>query len=132
MKAMIGATIVLTLLGGSAAFAQTDYRSPPQEIQIQDRNSADPRDENGFSQNQERHDQANRNNEIRDNPHWSRGDKLPTQYRANQYVVSDWKNNHLRQPPRGYHWVRANNQYVLAAVASGVIADIIMDTQHTR
>src|SRR5579871_3876572 len=117
MKAMIGATIALTLFGGSAAFAQTAYRSPPQEIQIQNRNSADPRDQNGFAQHQERNDQANRDNEVRDNPHWSRGDKLPVQYRANQYVVSDWRSNHLRKPPRGYHWVRANNQYVLAAVA---------------
>jgi Ni/Co efflux regulator RcnB len=132
MKAMIGATIALTLLGSSAAFAQTAYRSQPQQIEIQNRNSAEPRDQNTVGQNQERDDRANQNNEIRDNPHWARGDKLPTQYRTNQYVVSDWKNNHLRQPPRGYHWVRANNQYVLAAVASGVIADIIMDTQHTR
>ena len=132
MKAMIGAAIALTLLGSSAAFAQTAYRSQQQQIEVQNRNSAEPRDQNVFGQNQERNDQANRNNEIRDNPHWSRGDRLPTQYRANQYVVSDWKNNHLRQPPRGYHWVRANNQYVLAAMASGVIADIILDTQHRR
>jgi Ni/Co efflux regulator RcnB len=132
MKAIIGATIVLTLIGGSAAFAQTAYRSQTQQIEVQNRNSAEPRDQNSFGQNQERNDQAYRSNEIRDNPHWSRGDRLPPQYRTNQYVVSDWKTNHLRKPPRGYHWVRANNQYVLTALASGVIADIIMDTQHTR
>jgi len=91
MKAMIGATIALTLLGSSAVFAQTAYRSQPQQIEVQNRNSAEPREQNGFGQNQERNDPAYRNNEIRDNPHWSRGDKLPTQYRANQYVVSDWK-----------------------------------------
>jgi Ni/Co efflux regulator RcnB len=132
MKAMIGATIALTLLGSSAVFAQTAYRSQQQQIEVQNRNSAEPREQNSFGQYQEHNEQANRNDETRDNPHGSRGDKLPTQYRANQYVVSDWKNNHLRQPPRGYHWVRANNQYFLAAVASGVIADIIMDTQHRR
>ncbi len=71
-------------------------------------------------------------NDVRDNPHWSRGDKLPPQYSSSQNVVSDWKTNHLRQPPRGYHWVRVNNQYVLAAVASGVIADIIMNAEHAR
>lgn len=132
MKTIIGAAIVLTLLGSPAAFAQTAYRSQQQQIEVQNRNSAEPRDQNGFGQDLQRSDQANRSNEIRDNPHWSRGDKLPPQYRTNQYVVSDWKNNNLRKPPRGYHWVRANNQYVLAAVASGVISDIIMDTRHTR
>ena len=132
MKAMIGATIVLTLLGSSAALAQTAYRARQQQIEVQNRNSAEPWDRNSFGQNEERSDQANRSNEIRDNPHWSRGDRLPPQYRTNQYVVSDWKTNHLRKPPRGYHWVRANNQYVLAALASGVISDIIMDTENTR
>jgi Ni/Co efflux regulator RcnB len=132
MKAIIGATIALTLLGSSAAFAQSAYRSQQPQIEVQNRNSAEPRNQNSFGQSQERNDQASRSNEVRDNPHWSRGDKLPAQYRSNQYVVSDWKANRLRKPPRGYHWVRANNQYVLAALASGVIADIIMDTQHTR
>ena len=132
MRTMIGAAIVLTLLGSSAGFAQTAYRSQTQQIEVQNRNSAEPRDQNSSDQNQKRNDRANRSNEIRDNPHWSRGDKLPPQYRTNQYVVSDWKNNNLRKPPRGYHWVRANNQYVLAALASGVISDVIMDTRHTR
>jgi Ni/Co efflux regulator RcnB len=132
MKAIIGATIALTLLGSSASFAQTAYRSPQQEVDVQDRNSAESREQKALDQRQERNDQANRANEIRDNPHWSRGDKLPAQYRANQYVVSDWKSSNLRKPPRGYHWVRANNQYVLSALASGVIADIVRDTQHTR
>ena len=133
MNRMINATIALALLGSTAAFAQAgSYRSEAQQIELQNRNSADPGDQSTFIQNQARNDQANRSNEVRDNPRWSRGDRLPPDYRSNQYVVSDWKNNHLRKPPRGYHWVRANDQYVLAAVASGVIADIIMNGQRAR
>jgi Ni/Co efflux regulator RcnB len=134
MKLMIGATMALTLLGSSAVFAQADtYRSQQQQIEIQNRNSADPRDQSTYTQDQGRNGyQSNGSNQVQDNPHWSRGDRLPAEYRNKQNEVSDWKNNHLRQPPRGYHWVRANNQYVLAAVASGVITDIIMDTQRRR
>jgi Ni/Co efflux regulator RcnB len=132
MKLMIGATMALTLLGSSAVFAQADtYRS--QQQQIQNRNSSDARGQSTDTQDQGRNGyQSNGSNQVQDNPHWSRGDRLPAEYRNNQNVVPDWKNNHLRKPPRGYHWVRANNQYVLAAVASGVITDIIMDTQRRR
>lgn len=156
MKNLTTIAVALTLLGSSAALAQYNG-SPPygnrggsasqQDNQYQNRNNQN-RDQNGSQQPQDRNDyqqgrDRNQNdtqgsnryqsqgeqgrNEVRDNPHWSRGDRLPTEYRNNnQYVVSDWKNNHLRKPPRGYHWVQANNQYVLAAVATGLIADIIM------
>jgi len=30
----------------------------------------------------------------------------------------------LRAPPVGYHWVRVNNDAVLAAVAIGVVLDV--------
>jgi Ni/Co efflux regulator RcnB len=41
-------------------------------------------------------------------------------------VVSDWQAHKLRKPPQGYHWVRADNRYVLASIATGVIADIFL------
>ncbi len=58
---------------------------------------------------------------------WHKGDRLPQNYRSNQYVVNDWKARHLRQPPRGYHWVNVNGDFVLAAVATGVIADLLLN-----
>jgi Ni/Co efflux regulator RcnB len=54
-----------------------------------------------------------------------KGDRLPTEYHNRQYVVDDWRGHHLRQPPRGYHWVQAGGDYVLAAIATGVIADLV-------
>ena len=62
-------------------------------------------------------------------PRFSRGDRLPDQYRRNrQYVVSDWQQRHLRRPPRGYHWVRDDNDnYFLAAVTTGVILDLLLN-----
>jgi Ni/Co efflux regulator RcnB len=58
-----------------------------------------------------------------------RGGRLPNQYRNRQYVVDDWRGHRLRQPPRGYHWVQTGGDYVLAAIATGVIADLIINAR---
>jgi len=60
-------------------------------------------------------------------PHsdWHRGERLPAEYRDHSYAVDDWRGHGLSAPPRGYHWVGVNGDYVLAAVATGVIANIL-------
>lgn len=54
-----------------------------------------------------------------------RGGRLPGDYRDRQYVVDDWRGYNLQPPPRGYHWVGVGGDYLLVAVASGVIAQIV-------
>ena len=44
---------------------------------------------------------------------WARGEHI------------DWHEHHLHQPPRGYEWREVDGNYVLAAVATGVIASVI-------
>jgi len=61
------------------------------------------------------------------NHDFRKGGRLPQNYRSNQYVVNDWRGHHLNAPPRGYHWVQTGNDYVLAAVATGVIASILLN-----
>lgn len=58
---------------------------------------------------------------------WYRqGGRVPDNYRRGNYVVSDWHREHLRPPPRGYHYVRSDNgDFLLVAVTTGVIASII-------
>jgi Ni/Co efflux regulator RcnB len=56
-----------------------------------------------------------------------RGGRLPNEYRSRQYVVDDWRGHHLSAPPRGYHWVQTGGDYVLAAIATGVIASILLN-----
>ena len=60
------------------------------------------------------------------NHEWHRGGRLPNEYRGDRYVVNDWRGHHLSEPPRGYHWVQVNGDYVLAAVATGVILDTLL------
>jgi len=57
---------------------------------------------------------------------WSRGDRLPDQYRQDRYYVNDWQQHGLRQPPGGYRWVRDDsNDFYLSLIATGVIADTV-------
>ena len=57
---------------------------------------------------------------------WRRGQRLHHEYRSQRYVVSDWHARRLSAPPRGHHWVHAGNDYVLAAIATGIIAQVLL------
>ncbi len=58
---------------------------------------------------------------------WYRGDRLPYEYRSRQYVVDDWRGHHLYSPPRGYQWVQSGGDFLLVAVATGIIASILLN-----
>ena len=62
--------------------------------------------------------------------HWERGERLPIAYRAPQYIIPDVVAYNLGPPPPGYYWVRVDNRAVLAAVATGVILDVVNDAFH--
>jgi len=46
---------------------------------------------------------------------WNRGQRI------------DYRRYHLRRPPAGYEWRQVDGNYVLAAVATGVIASLILN-----
>lgn len=55
---------------------------------------------------------------------WGRGGRLPYSYwRGRSWV--DWRAHYLWAPPYGYNWVYYNGDYVLLAVGTGLIADIV-------
>lgn len=58
-------------------------------------------------------------------PGWHRGGHIPAEYRDHVYVVNDWRAHRLAPPPRGYEWVQVGPDYVLVAVRTGVIAQIV-------
>jgi Ni/Co efflux regulator RcnB len=57
---------------------------------------------------------------------YHRGDRLPPQFHQRRYVVTDWRGHHLSAPPRGYHWVRTGDDFVLVAIATGVILQLLL------
>ncbi|MFT3727024.1 MAG: RcnB family protein [Terricaulis sp.] len=61
---------------------------------------------------------------------WRRGDRLPAYYR-NSYRDVDWRYYRLREPPRGYHWVRDDRgEYLLVGIATGVILGTILSNNY--
>ncbi len=60
------------------------------------------------------------------NHDFRRGGRLPPEYRSRQFVVDDWRAHRLQAPPRGYHWVQTGGDYVLVAIATGVILNMIL------
>lgn len=60
-------------------------------------------------------------------PRWQRGTRYYSDGYAPTYVVRDYGYYGLRQPPRGYYWRRDDRGgFLLVAVASGVIADLVL------
>jgi Ni/Co efflux regulator RcnB len=58
-------------------------------------------------------------------PHhrWARGER----YYGPVYVVNDYRYYRLRPPPYGYHWVRDDGGYLLVAVGTGIILDMVLN-----
>lgn len=95
---------------------QRDYRD-----QRDNRNGphSDPR---GFDQ----HDARNDRNYGARGPQFHRGGRIPTEYRNRQYVVNNWQGHHLNAPPRGQQWVQVGSDYALIAIATGIIAQLVL------
>ena len=112
MKRIISAVLALSLLGGTAAFAKGD--------------KGDKHDDRGYSQSNGKgpgHDNGNHYGQIKHK--WARGERLPvTYYQSRDYYV-DYRVHHLRAPPPGYRWVEVDNNYVMVALATGLIASLI-------
>lgn len=113
-RLLTAAAAVATLFAGSgAAFGASaqDYRHDQRDIR-QDHQDI----------RQDRHDL--RQDQRQANRHWNRGERLDNRY-GNYAEVSDWRAHRLAAPRRGYHWVRSGDDYVLAAITTGLIASAI-------
>jgi Ni/Co efflux regulator RcnB len=62
-------------------------------------------------------------------PEWRRGARMDYGYWSRGSRI-DWRRHHLRRPPYGYEWREVDGNYVLAAVATGLIADLIMNNNY--
>ena len=61
------------------------------------------------------------------NHNFYRGERLTNDYHHRYYVVDDWRGHHLHRPQRGYHWVQTGADYVLVAIASGIILEVLLN-----
>jgi Ni/Co efflux regulator RcnB len=97
-KALILSTLAVSLSGGTA-FAQDHH------------DDRDHRDDHHHEY--VRHDEWRKGEHMR-HEDWDRGERI------------DYRHYHLRRPPHGYEWRAVDGNYVLAAVATGVIASVIV------
>ncbi|WP_345831072.1 RcnB family protein [Erwinia sp. HDF1-3R] len=58
-------------------------------------------------------------------PDFRQGRPLPEKYRGEGYQVNDWHQRGLKAPPAGHRWQNIDGNYVLIAVATGVITSVI-------
>lgn len=56
---------------------------------------------------------------------WAKGERLPVEYRT--VYLDDWRYRDLREPPHGYRWVHVDNHAYLVEIASGLIADALVN-----
>jgi Ni/Co efflux regulator RcnB len=137
---VVSAILAASMLTGSMAIAQggAPYNNRARTDQGQ---REDPRDR--ADNNQRPSDRGNNRNNARgpdqqqrfdrgergagpDHAYY-RGERMPLQYRSRQYVVEDWRSHRLSAPPRGYHWVQSGGDYVLVAIATGIIAQLLLN-----
>ena len=129
--AVVAATLALSSVG--SVFAQDRFqqqRGPDRDSRFEQRDQRPGPDGRGFDRRGDRQDfRDGRHVDRRGFPapraEWRRGGRVPTEYRGRNYVVNDWRGHHLNAPPRGYQWVGVGGDYVLAAIATGLIAQII-------
>ena len=147
LTAALAATLAMTSLGvASAAEAQSrgqheqrqdrrddrrDDRNDRREWRQNDRDDRrearqDRRAYAHWQQSQRRYNagryQAPRGHAVRQ---WAYGQRMPSYYRSNQYVVSNYDQYGLRAPPRGYQYVRSGNDVVLSNSSNGLITAVI-------
>lgn len=127
-RTLICAIVAMSFATWGSAIAQgkdRDRNDRGQRAEQRDRRDNDGR-------NWDRRDNRDRahNNARRDargagpNHQFHRGQRLPVQYRHRHYVVNDWRGHRLSAPPRGHHWVQTGSDYVLVAIATGIILQL--------
>lgn len=60
-----------------------------------------------------------------DHRNWRKGDRFDRRQARNYRVIDNPRAYRLNAPPRGYHWVRSDNDAVLVAITSGLIGAVI-------
>lgn len=131
-NAVVSAILALSLTAGGFAFGQgyggrndQPQRGDPRGDQRGDQR--DRGDNRGRQYGRDRNDQWRSERGAGPSHQFHRGDRLPPEYRHRQYVVDDWRGHRLQAPPRGYHWVQSGGDYLLVAIATGVILQLLLN-----
>ncbi|MGN6829036.1 RcnB family protein [Paucibacter sp. M5-1] len=106
--------------------AQEQRRDQAQQQYQQSRRDGPPRWDSRDGRDYWNGKYANRGRGAGPDHSFYKGNRLPPAYHQRRYVVDDWRSHQLRAPPRGYHWVQSGGDYLLVAIATGVILQLLL------
>jgi Ni/Co efflux regulator RcnB len=134
-RSVVSTIVALSIATSGLAFAQgnSDRNDRGRNEQAQRGGQQDRRDNEARQPNRPGNQGRGYGNNARSDERGAgpghsfyRGQRLPAEYRHRQYVVEDWRGHNLSAPPRGYHWVQTGADYVLVAIATGVILNLLL------
>ncbi|MEM6050706.1 RcnB family protein [Erwinia sp. P7711] len=126
--AILSALLFTTSLGAFAQGPQQAHGEQPVKRPPQGGQQPGQPQEHHAQSRQAEHREPQRQHSNPQQPHhadFHRGRPLPEKYRGEGYQVTDWHKRGLKAPPAGHRWQNVNGNYVLIAVATGVITSII-------
>ena len=115
------------LLSSAAAFARDGHDNKGKHAR--DRHGYDNRyddrhDHDRHGKKHYRHDNGRHYGQLK--KAYRRGDYVPVTYWEPRYYVNDYRSYRLAPPPRGYRWVRPqDDRYLLVEVATGLISQVL-------
>ncbi len=130
IKTVISAILAMSIAASGLAFGQRNdpARNDRGREELLLRRGHPDRHDNVNYRDNRRGDVRIRNDRgAGPNHDFRRGDRLPREFRSRQYVVDDWRGHRLSAPPRGYHWVQTGGDYVLVAITSGIILQLLLN-----
>ena len=124
MKKILAALTALSLLAGAgSAVAQPSRNNGPNNGYQQDfRNNG--RDDGRNDARNDRRDGPNYRSDYRRHAEWRKGYRMGRSDWGRAHRV-DYRAHRLPAPRRGYEWREVDGNYVMAAVATGLIFSII-------
>ena len=134
-RVLISAALATTIaLGSLPSFAQgPDQRGrviiiqPQHDNRYQERERREDRHDNRRDRRRQERTEEHRFYYGARGPEFARGHMIPRDLRSHQYVVNNYRLHRLPPPPRGHHWVQVGADYVLVAIATGIIVSILLN-----
>jgi Ni/Co efflux regulator RcnB len=119
MKKFILAALAASVAAAPVAAAPFDHNGRGQVVRVQ---KQQVRTNNGRTVVTTRQVVRTRQAQARS---WRKGERFDSRQARNYRVISNPRAYRLSDAPRGYRWVRSNNDAVLVAITSGVIAAVL-------
>jgi Ni/Co efflux regulator RcnB len=119
-RLLLASSLAATLLlSSAAAFARDNHDDKGKHDRDRDRHGYyDGHKDKG------KHDNGHHYGQVK--KAYRRGDYVPQAYWAPRYYVNDYRSYRLAPPPRGYRWVRPqDDRYLLVEIATGVISQAL-------